>query len=109
MAIDIEKIPTTYEEAVQILAAWHGSDPRRQDLRIFAFDDHDEIVRLIEVSPSHASFGKVMPLGFGRGKDFDYSSEIALVSPAEWEKILAKELPLPEGWELEKSRQVWGR
>ena len=107
MAVDIEQIPQTYEDAVQILAAWHGSDPRRRDLRIFAFDDHDEVVRLLEVSPSHASLGETMSLGFGRGKDFGYLSEISLVSPEEWEKIQARELPLPEGWDLGKCRQVW--
>jgi hypothetical protein len=113
MAIDIEKIPTDYDEAVEILAAWHGSDPRRQDLHIYAFDDdqtkddRDRIVRLLEVSPSHASLGEALPLGFGRGNDFPYLSEIVIIAPREWEKILAKEMPLPAGWFLDKSRQVW--
>ena len=115
MATLADPIPKNYEEAVEILSAWHGSDQRREDLRIYAFDDDDtkedreRIVRLLEVSPSHAPLGEALPLGFGRAATFPYRSEIVVVTPEEWDRIASRNIGLPAGWDAEAGRKVWPR
>ena len=65
-----------------------------------------EPIKLLEVNTNSASFG-VMPLGFGPAPEagIRFPSVIIEVTPDEFEKIEAKELPLPKGWEF-KQREI---
>jgi hypothetical protein len=60
-----------------------------------------EPIKLLEVNANSASVG-VMPLGFGPAPDagIRFPSIIIEVTPEEFEKIEAKELGLPPGWEF---------
>jgi len=59
-----------------------------------------EPIKLLEVNTNSASLG-IMPLGFGPAPEagIRFPSVIIEVTPDEFEKIEAKELPLPNGWE----------
>jgi hypothetical protein len=65
-----------------------------------------EPIKLLEVNTNSASLG-VMPLGFGPAPEagIRFPSVIIEVTPDEFEKIEAKELPLPHGWEF-KQRDI---
>ena len=109
MATTLSEIPRTYEEAVQSLADWHGTDSRRRDVEIWAFRGDDDVVRLLEISPSHASLGEAWPVGFNRTEDFPFFSQLILVSPQEWQRIESGEMPLPANWDLARKERVWPR
>jgi hypothetical protein len=104
---DVEAIPTTYHEAVRTLAGWHaGTD--LADLEIYSFPDPEELtVRLIEVSEGFPRTGRVVPVTFGRSREFPFRSSAALLTPDEWQQVLSGTLPLPEGWTLERRQRVW--
>ncbi len=107
MAIDIEAIPTTYQEAVRLLAHWHG-DYAARDLVIFSFPDHDAVtVRLLEVSSELPDTGELVPVTFGRSPEFPFRSTVVLATPCQWKKIQAGELALPDGWDLAARQRVW--
>jgi hypothetical protein len=65
-----------------------------------------EPIKLLEVNTNSAPSG-VMPLGFGPAPEagIRFPSVIIEVTPDEFEKIEAKELALPHGWEF-KQRDI---
>jgi hypothetical protein len=65
-----------------------------------------EPIKLLEVNTNTVPSG-VMPLGFGPAPEagIRFPSVIIEVTPEEFEKIEAKELPLPSGWEF-KQREI---
>ena len=109
MATTLSAIPKTYEEAAHQLAQRHGTDSRRRDVEIWAFRGHDDVVRLMEISPSHAELGEAWPVGFRPAEDFPFFSQIILVSPREWKKIRDGKMPLPGKWDLGEAERVWPR
>jgi hypothetical protein len=102
-----DEIPATYDDAVRTLARWHAALESR-NLEIFAFPDPGEtVVRLIEISDEFPRTGRVVPVSFGRSAEFPFKSSVALVTPDEWQQILAGTLPLPDGWDLRSQQKVW--
>ena len=104
--INLEAVPTRYEDAVALLANWHRD---REDLHFAAYsfpDPEGAAVRLVEVSSRFPSVDAVRPLHFGRSADFPFPSAVALVSIQNWDQIASGNLALPEGWSLQSARQV---
>jgi hypothetical protein len=102
-----DEIPLTYDEAVRLLARWHG-EGGPSDLVVYSIPDPAaESVQLIEVSDDFPTSGAVRPLFFGRSELFPFRSGAALLTPEEWQELVAGRLTLPPGWDLASKRQVW--
>jgi hypothetical protein len=63
-------------------------------------------VRLLEVTDLTPETGEVYALQFGRTRDLPYVTVVAQITPAEWERIRAGAISLPEGWDLNRSEEV---
>ena len=102
-----QKIPRTYDEAVGVLARWHG-EGGAPDLRIFAFPDPDQqVVQLLHVSESFPDPGSVRVYRLGRSEEFPFKSAVALTIPIYWERIEAGADLLPSGWDPKTAKRVW--
>lgn len=58
-----------------------------------------ETIKLLEVNENTIPAG-IAPIQFGPGSGIQFPSVIVEVTPAEFELIKAKQLPLPDDWEL---------
>ena len=65
-------------------------------------------IRLIEVNAQTVTTNDVLSFYFPPSDDIPYAMKIAEVTPAEWQKVLRNEIPLPVGWSLEE-RQEFSR
>ena len=103
---DTETIPTTYEDAARTLARWHAALDR-PNFEVYAFPDPDRCtVRLIEVSDDFPCAERVWPVTFGASEEFPFRSSVALVTPADWQRILSGGMALPEGWNLSQRQRI---
>jgi len=105
--IIVHKIPRSYDDAVRLLARWHGEE-QAFPLTIFAIPDprHEE-VRLIEVSDEFPQPGPVVPILMGRSKEFPFRSAVALATEDEWRQLQRGEIELKEDWDISKATRVW--
>jgi hypothetical protein len=93
------------EEAVRKLAGWHWKNTTRTNLRIFGYCGEDEVVRLLEVSPTHgATNGEIHAIRFGATKELPKASEVILVTPEEYARL--SDLELPRGWDMARLTEV---
>ena len=104
-----DKVPATYERAVQILIEAHASGPDPID--IYDLPDPQRIViRLIEVSEAFPEGGvdrrsadggieHIVPVfPMGPANDFPFRSEIVQVTPDEWAQLKRGDLRLNRDW-----------
>ena len=102
-----EAIPTSYDEAVRTLAEWHGG-VRGANVEIYSFPDPTEsVVRLVEVSDEFPYSGQIWPVTFGPSPEFPFQSTVVLLTPEEWQQVLAATLSLPEDWQVARRQKVW--
>jgi hypothetical protein len=84
----------TVEETARLLAEEH----RREDEEmrdVFWVPATDE-VRLIEVTSAITDRNEVLPFRFtADGPDVPYPSVVILLSPGDWQRVEASQLPLP--------------
>jgi hypothetical protein len=100
-------IMPTKEEALRILAEAHYDlEPEiTQIYRLKAKPEQEQLaaepIKLLQINGATIPSG-VMPLRFGALPDrgIPFPSVIVEVTPAEFQKIKASELPLPKGWTL---------
>ncbi|MGO8671914.1 MAG: hypothetical protein ACLQVD_11185 [Capsulimonadaceae bacterium] len=98
MSVDLNKIPSTYTEAVDLLAARQGDD---DDVAVYHMPDPAEkVVRLLEVSPWYKDEDVLGPVSMGASRDFPYASHVILVSEGDWQRVNCGEKPLPAGCDL---------
>lgn len=96
-----------YEQAVHTLARWHG-EGESEPMAIFSFDDPEQhVVRLLEVSDAFPATGQAWAIGFGPSREFQFPSEVIIVTREEYQAIQQGSMPLPEKWAHLTSRQVW--
>ncbi len=62
-------------------------------------------IRLIEVNRNGFPTGRLEAYYFAPSEDVPFKTYLADVTPKEWQQILSGEIPLPEGWTLEGSRE----
>ena len=102
-----ETIPRTYDEAVRLLAHWHGEGDE-PPVTIYSCDDPGQrVVRLVEVSEGFPATGEMWPVVFGRSEEFPFKSAVVLVTPGEWAQIRSGRLALPDGWDAADMTRVW--
>jgi hypothetical protein len=103
-----EDVPTTYEEAVETLARWHGEGDAL-GLEAYSFADPERrVVRLLEISDAFVSVGEAWPVTFGESPEFDFKTSVVLVSREDYEALRTGRIALPEGWgRLEDGVRVW--
>ena len=94
---NLNHTPKTYDEAVRNLAAWHDDD----DVTIYYLPDPaSRTVRLVEVSSSFSDDNELRPVAMGPSAEFPFPSSVLLVSKSDWTRVVSKEMPMPQGWDL---------
>jgi hypothetical protein len=114
----LDTIPKTYGSAVRALAAAHGGGPDQVEIYSIC-DPREQVVRLIEVSEAFPEGGverpappngmeRIVPVfPMGPAKDFPFRSEIAQVTPVEWNQLLQGKLKLNRDWgDLNRAQKV---
>jgi hypothetical protein len=118
MTETLDTVPKTYDAAVRVLATAHQAGPDRID--IYSLPDPEQrVVRLLEVSDAFPEAGverpappdgveRVVPVfAMGPAKEFPFRSEVAQVTPAEWEQLRQGSLRLNRNWgDLSQARRV---
>jgi hypothetical protein len=105
--VDAHTIPRTYDEAVRMLASWHG-EGAEADFEVFSFpDSQEQIVRLVEVSDALPTTGSAQAFPMGRSADFPFRSAVVFLTHEEWRQARSGKLRLPEGWDVAVSMRVW--
>jgi hypothetical protein len=104
----VKDVPTTYEEAVETLARWHGEGDAL-GLEAFSFDDPERrTVRLLEVNDAFLSMGEAWPVTFGESAEFPFKTSVFLVSREDYEGLRSGRIELPAGWgRLADGQKVW--
>lgn len=99
----------TKDEAMQRLVdAYYANEPEHGACYRFVVDNEDsdeEPLRLLHVAPYMFDMGDVQAFGFRATEELPYATLVAVVSTAEWDRILAHELALPPGWELQRAQR----
>jgi hypothetical protein len=92
------------------LAQWYAAEHRKTDPGVSAVyylrsNAAEREIRLVEVNDliGERDDGPLEPIDFGvdRGLESAHRLFVLDVTPAQWERIGAKQLPLPEGWSLD--------
>ena len=119
--LDLEAIPTRYEQAVRTLAGWHAAgDPTMRAWVVPDDETHDarREVRLIEVSDEFPEGGAVRPdrngvseavvpvFPLGPSAEFPFRSRVAQVTPHEWDELRSGRLRLTQNWDLSRAAEV---
>lgn len=58
-------------------------------------------IRLLEINPETFATGIVQSFYFPPSDEIPYALLIAEITPEEWQKVLRKEIPLPDEWTLD--------
>lgn len=103
--------PRAYRDAIEALARQqHDADSTIRE--IWSYDDPaGEVVRIVEVSDYEllpAENGEVFAVRFKSSPDFPYVSELALITPHDWDRLRRGDLRLPAGWSNAAPRRVKG-
>lgn len=83
--------------AHELADAHRKEDP--ETVAVYLADSSSE-VRLVEVSSSVGDSGEVLPFRFAASVEHDvpYPSVVVLLSEADWKRVEAGDLDLPEDW-----------
>jgi hypothetical protein len=100
-------MPDYRSTAKKLAAAHKQEDPQTAEVYLFP-DAQLADVRLLEVSGSAPRSGEVLPFHFQARPDLgiDFSSTVILLSPDEWNEVMAGRLSLPAGWDLTKKEPL---
>lgn len=76
-------------------------------MRIIAREENarTEPIKLLEINENTFPTGSVEPFLFGAAGDIHFNVSIAEVTEEEFEQVLAKKIPLPNGWTLESAER----
>lgn len=97
-----------YLATAKLLASAHQEeDPKTAEVYLFP-DPLLVDVRLLEVSASAPRSGDVLPFSYDARPDLGvrFASTVVLLNPDEWRDVLAGDLRLPLGWDLDKREQL---
>lgn len=86
------------ESYVRQLAREHFEFERELDSIVWFKDSND--ARLLAVTEDSFPVGKVLVFSFRGTDEYPYPLRIGEVTPEEWARVEAGEIPLPEGWDL---------
>ena len=86
-----------HEEALQLAENHKQVDPQTSIVILYS-TEHDEIIKLLEVSRDVPSSGNVFAISFAPGNGIHYISSIILLSPHDFKKLKDGKLTLPEDW-----------
>lgn len=86
------------ECAIELARAHREIDPSTLDAYLVSEDDN--LIRLVEVASSVPTTSEFFPYAFTADPDHGvpYPSVLILVSPDEWESLIAGDRKLPQGW-----------
>jgi len=94
------------------MANWYAkqhlkTDPGIRSVHYLPTNAPDREIRFVEVNEliGDRSDDTLEPLDFGVDREMDTQHMLLVldVTPSQWDRIRAGELPLPEGWSLENS------
>ena len=93
------------EKAVKFLAQNNFEVEDGLDRIVWLKHGAGDEIRLIEVNRNGFPTGRVEAFYFAPSEEVPFEAYLSDITPKEWLKILSGEIPLPEGWSLEESRE----
>lgn len=94
-----------------LVEVWSRSDPTLQQVILFEplepSERHRPILLLQVKEATPDSPDRVEAYGFAPTRETPFPLALAQVTPAEWRRIQAGQLDLPEGWSLERGEIVF--
>ncbi|MBX9579986.1 MAG: hypothetical protein K2X87_06720 [Gemmataceae bacterium] len=89
-----------------------GTDPFIREVVYLPGETADNVIRLLEVNALSTApdDAPVEPLDFGADRDLpgEHRLLVADITPAQWERVKAGRLRLPDGWDFTRN-QIIGR
>jgi len=64
-----------------------------------------DTIRLIEVNRNGFPTGRVEAFYFAPYEEVPFETYLSDITPKEWQKVLSGEIPLPDGWSLDDSKE----
>jgi uncharacterized protein (DUF433 family) len=95
-----------YEGAVKEIAKGHRRSGQPPRAVVLFRDPEEQVIRILDVTDLVAETGEVYRFRFGPTFEMPYITEIAQVTPSEWQRILNREIDLPEGWDLNTREEI---
>jgi len=92
------------ESVVKEIAQKHFDLEERLEKMLWFQSEATPKIRLLEINPETPATGMVQSFFFRPSDEVPYPLIIAEVTPEEWQKILRREINLPEGWSLENHK-----
>lgn len=99
--IELTSSDTVTQKFVEGLAYLHFETEDSIEQIIWVRSDNDQEIRLIEVNRTTLPTDDLQVFRFAPSEDVPFPLFIADVTPAEWNRIQSREIPLPRGWDLE--------
>ncbi len=96
----------SYDEAVKQIATGHRDTDQPPAAVILFPDPQEEVIRLLDVTSLVPETGEFYWVRFGATPEVPFITEIAQVTPAEWESIQHGTMALPAGWDLAAAEEV---
>lgn len=93
------------EKAVKFLAQNNFEVEDGLERIIWLRNGTDKKIRLIEVNRNGFPTGRIEAFYFAPSEEVPFKTYLADITPEEWQQVINGEIPLPEGWSLEDSRE----
>jgi hypothetical protein len=93
------------EKAVKFLAQNNFEVEDGLDRIVWLKHGAGDEIRLIEVNRNGFPTGRVEAFYFAPSEEVPFETYLSDITPKEWQKVVSGEIPLPEGWSLQDSRE----
>src|SRR5258706_3347004 len=97
------------DDAAKLLITWHFDiEPEMTEIYRFVSsneEDPEEPIRLLEVNEVTVPTGNVEVFGFRPSADVPFWTHVAEITPHELERIRSGQIPLPNGWDLQRAQR----
>ncbi len=93
------------EKSVKFLAQNNFEVEDGLDRIVWLRHGADDEIRLIEVNRNGFPTGRVEAFYFAPSEEVPFETYLSDITPKEWLKVLSGEIPLPEGWSLQDSKE----
>ena len=97
----MSQIPNTIETAIAKMIQEHFDLDENLEQVIWIKSATTQEIRLIQITADTLPTGDVKSFYFGPSGEIPCPLLIAQITPEEWQKVLQREIPLPEDWSLE--------
>ena len=94
------------EGVVEKIAREHFEVEASLEKVIWFKPDATQEINLLEINARTPATGDVLSFYFPPSDEVPYDLYLAEVTPQEWQRVLQKEIPMPEGWSLANYKEL---